>query len=108
MLLFSKSELGRADPSKGCRRGLSKRASHASQSSLRSIQKRIRRSALCRGSYLILVDVRGNRDCTLNIWHLMREKRNVHLGDGGGIAYFMYRRPTLYPLEIAVDFLKSL
>ncbi len=24
------------------------------------------------------------------------------------IEYFMYRRPTLYPLEIAVDFLKSL
>jgi len=23
-------------------------------------------------------------------------------------VYFMYRRPTLYPLEIAVDFLKSL
>ncbi len=25
-----------------------------------------------------------------------------------GLKYFMYRRPTLYPLEIAVDFLKSL
>jgi hypothetical protein len=24
------------------------------------------------------------------------------------MQYFMYRRPTLYPLEIAVDFLKSL
>jgi hypothetical protein len=24
-----------------------------------------------------------------------------------GIRHFMYRRPTLYPLEIAVDFLKS-
>ncbi len=23
------------------------------------------------------------------------------------LAFFMYRRPTLYPLEIAVDFLKS-
>jgi hypothetical protein len=83
VLLFPKSELGRADPSKGCRRGLSKRASHASQSSLRSIQIRIRRSALCRGSYLMLVDVRGNRNCTLNNLHVMREKRNV-LGGGGG------------------------
>ncbi len=26
----------------------------------------------------------------------------------GTIQFFMYRRPTLYPLEIAVDFLKSL
>jgi hypothetical protein len=24
------------------------------------------------------------------------------------IKFFIYRRPTLYPLEIAVDFLKSL
>jgi hypothetical protein len=23
------------------------------------------------------------------------------------VLFFMYRRPTLYPLEIAVDFLKS-
>jgi hypothetical protein len=26
----------------------------------------------------------------------------------GGFKSFIYRRPTLYPLEIAVDFLKSL
>ncbi len=26
----------------------------------------------------------------------------------GDISNFIYRRPTLYPLEIAVDFLKSL
>jgi hypothetical protein len=35
-----------------------------------------------------------------------------HLGfrlvsDGCTLTLFMYRRPTLYPLEIAVDFLKS-
>jgi hypothetical protein len=30
-------------------------------------------------------------------------------GRGGGLkTVFIYRRPTLYPLEIAVDFLKSL
>jgi hypothetical protein len=29
-------------------------------------------------------------------------------GVGRTVNYFIYRRPTLYPLEIAVDFLKSL
>ncbi len=28
--------------------------------------------------------------------------------NGEVLIFFMYRRPTLYPLEIAVDFLKSL
>ncbi len=35
---------------------------------------------------------------------------NVPARRGGGetaLCIFMYRRPTLYPLEIAVDFLKS-
>jgi hypothetical protein len=34
----------------------------------------------------------------------------VHLKNpkGNSVKFFIYRRPTLYPLEIAVDFLKSL
>ncbi len=34
--------------------------------------------------------------------------RLVFETNGGEEEFFMYRRPTLYPLEIAVDFLKSL
>ncbi len=32
----------------------------------------------------------------------------VHSNIEKKLEFFMYRRPTLYPLEIAVDFLKSL
>ncbi len=44
-----------------------------------------------------------NKIVTLNqeLMHILGERVRV-------IKIFMYRRPTLYPLEIAVDFLKSL
>jgi hypothetical protein len=36
------------------------------------------------------------------------EQGKVQREGGGRKGNFIYRRPTLYPLEIAVDFLKSL
>ncbi len=57
-------------------------------------------------SYLLLSIEQGygSKKC---IWltHLMKV---LSLGKRLAFALFIYRRPTLYPLEIAVDFLKSL
>ncbi len=38
----------------------------------------------------------------------LREIETCEIGNREATYSFIYRRPTLYPLEIAVDFLKSL
>ncbi len=54
---------------------------------------------MCRQSDIGVADTSGNLPLTptenLPLWRIV-------------FSYFMYRRPTLYTLQIAVDFLKSL
>ncbi len=45
---------------------------------------------------------------TLQFENPLLEQTKNPGGVGNTGFFFMYRRPTLYPLEIAVDFLKSL